>query len=186
MPIGKDLAAQPDGDLELPDRLVEATLIGKRIAQAAIRHRKTGIELNRVLQRIDRQAVFAARQMNTTDREVTVCILVVQFYRSLGRGQGFVHCRLVRCHIEIHHAEDNRVCEPGVGAGKAGIEFDRPAKQLLASQIALARELVELRGAKLIEIPRAEVLARPPLGLSLLAQAELASMRAATVSEISS
>ncbi len=81
------------------------TPYGKRVAEAAIRHCKTGIELNRVLQGIDRQAVFAARQMNTTDREVTVCILVVQFYRSLGSSKGFVHSRLVRCRIEVQHAE---------------------------------------------------------------------------------
>ena len=67
-PAKRVVRAQPDGNLKLLDRLVEPAFVGVGIPEAAIGHGKTGIELQRILERVDRQVVFAPREVYAANR----------------------------------------------------------------------------------------------------------------------
>jgi hypothetical protein len=167
------MRAQLDRHLKLADRVVEASLVGQGIAKAAIGDGKIRVELQCLLQRVDREVVFAAREMDASKREVAVGVLVIELDRVPGGGQSLVHPLRVGLSVEIDHAEDDRIGQPRIGEGELGIDFYRPPQQLLGPGVALGRELVEFRDPELVEVPGSEILARPPLGTPLLGEAEL-------------
>lgn len=60
-PAERIVGAQAKGLLELFDRLVEKTFVGKRIAEAAMRNSRTWIEFQRLFKRTNSMLVLASR-----------------------------------------------------------------------------------------------------------------------------